>query len=76
MLDIITIARELGGDVPGRCSCNHDPQWLKKEIEAGRFLQQYRDVTGKLELFCVVCGGLWDHRTTDRLIDLIMGTRT
>lgn len=55
------------------CTCNHDPQRLKSEIEAGRSLQQYREVDGKLGLFCVVCGGPWDHRATDRLIDLIVG---
>jgi hypothetical protein len=51
------------------CQCNHDPHWLKAEIEVGRYPQKYREVNGDYALFCVKCGGLWDHRATDRLIE-------
>jgi hypothetical protein len=55
-----------------QCQCNHDPYWLYKEIKGARYPQKFREVDGKYELFCEVCGGLWDHRATDRLIDLVM----
>jgi hypothetical protein len=53
------------------CQCNHDPHWLKAEIGAGRYPQNFCEVDGG-GLVCSRCGGLWDHRATDRLIDLIM----
>jgi hypothetical protein len=55
-----------------QCQCNHDPLWIKKEIEGKRPPQKFREVNGTYELFCEVCGGLWDHRATDRVIDLVM----
>jgi hypothetical protein len=55
-----------------QCQCNHDPRWIKAEIEAKRYPQKFREVDGKYELFCQICGGLWDHRATDRLVDLVM----
>jgi hypothetical protein len=47
------------------CQCNHDPEWVAKEIEAGRPPQQYRQIT---ILACVMCDGLWDHAVTDQVI--------
>lgn len=54
------------------CQCNHDPHWLWAEIEAKRYPQKFCEIDGQYELICVHCGGLWDHRATDRLIDLVM----
>jgi hypothetical protein len=56
-----------------QCECHHDPRWLKAEIDAKRYPQEYRvGENGEYVLVCVKCGGLWDHRATDRLIELIM----
>jgi hypothetical protein len=60
--------------VDGECKCHHDAAWLKQEIAARRWVQEYRvGENGEYVLVCVICGGLWDHRATDRLIDLICG---
>jgi hypothetical protein len=65
---VVTAARMRGG-----CQCNHDPRWFKAEIDAGRYPQEYRvGENGEYLLVCVKCSGLWDHRATDRLIDLVM----
>jgi hypothetical protein len=55
-----------------QCQCKHDPNWLKAEIGAGRYVQKFRVLDGEYVLVCLCCGGLWDHRATNRLIDLIM----
>jgi hypothetical protein len=55
-----------------QCQCKHDPHSLYAEIGGGRYPQKFREVNGTYELLCDVCGGLWDHRATDRLIDLVM----
>jgi len=55
-----------------QCQCKHDPHSLYAEIAGGRLPQKFREVNGTYELFCEVCGGLWDHRATDRVIDLVM----
>ncbi len=56
-----------------QCQCNHDPVWLKTEIEADRNPQEFRTgADGEIVLVCLRCGELWNHQATDRLIDLIM----
>lgn len=52
------------------CQCGHDPHWLKLEIATGRYPQKFQIVNDEYVLICVHCGGLWDHRATERLIDL------
>jgi hypothetical protein len=60
--------------VRGQCECHHDDAIrLQQEIAARRWVQEYRVENGEYVLVCVKCGGLWDHRATDRLIDLICG---
>jgi hypothetical protein len=56
------------------CACNHETERLVSEIASGRYMQKYQqDATGCYELICVKCGGQWDHRATDRVIDRVMG---
>jgi hypothetical protein len=55
-----------------QCGCNHDPRWLYAAINTRHYPQEYHEVDGKYVLVCMICGGLWDHRATDRLIELVM----
>jgi hypothetical protein len=50
-----------------RCECKQilDPVWLKQQIEAGHEIHTY-------VLVCTTCGGLWNDKATDRLIEHVM----
>jgi hypothetical protein len=57
-----------------QCSCNHDAEYLRREIAARRWVHEYRidDQSGEYVLVCLSCDGLWDHSATDRVIALVM----
>ena len=50
----------------------HDAADLHREIAAGpvQAFRKHKD-TGETVLVCLTCGGLWNHKATDRLIERI-----
>jgi hypothetical protein len=55
------------------CRCHHTPIYLIAEISAGRPVQKFvEDESGVYVLICLICGALWNHEDTDRLIEHVM----
>lgn len=55
------------------CQCHHTPAYLIQEIGDGRPVQKFvEDETSVTILICLICGKLWDHEDTDRLIEYVM----
>jgi hypothetical protein len=59
------------------CQCNHLPADLFEEISENRPVHEFREnkETGKYELVCLTCLKPWDHRSTDRLVEMVMRDR-